>query len=176
MNNFVEIPVVEQKVIDKFWSKVTGMENENSCWTWTGSVRSNDKPYGRMVIDKKHHGCHRLSYYFKYGINPLSFDVLHTCDNPRCVNPTHLKLGTNSDNVADKVRKGRQARNVAWNKGQDGLKGMKNASSKLTDETVRKIRAEYKFGENGAYVLAKEYGVSKPLIYNIVKRKSWKHI
>lgn len=89
--------------------------------------------------------------------------VMHRCDTPPCVNPSHLFLGTNADNVADKVAKGRQ------------LKGEEVKLAKLSACDVRRIRADYANGKT--YVsLAEEYEVHHSTIGNIIKRVTWKHV
>jgi hypothetical protein len=96
---------------DRFWSKV---QRSDGCWLWTGA--STWQGYGLI----HHHGrrgmvsVHRLSWTIANGGIPAGLQVLHRCDNPPCVNPDHLWLGTNADNIADKLAKGRGS---GWHKG-----------------------------------------------------------
>ena len=86
---------------DDFYEPVT----EAGCWLWMGSIDS--KGYGGIKVDGKQMGAHRRSWVLANGPIPDRLHVLHKCDTPSCVNPSHLFLGTNYDNVQDMVRKGR---------------------------------------------------------------------
>lgn len=80
---------------------------QSGCWEWTAAVNSNpDEPYGWFRLNGKIVQAHRASHMLFKGPTGGLF-VLHECDNPRCVNPGHLKLGTQKDNMADKIRRGR---------------------------------------------------------------------
>jgi len=150
------LPILNQKDLDRFWSKVSISSSVNSCWDWKGWVRSADKPYGKFVVRAKTYSAHRISYFIATSIDPKDLHTLHACDNPKCVNPNHLFLGTNKDNVADKVMKGRQSHNIAWNKGL-------SLPTKL--ETQREVFLEaksiYEQGGISLYDLGKRYGTSK---------------
>ncbi|RTE91923.1 HNH endonuclease [Bradyrhizobium sp. LVM 105] len=126
--------------MDRFWSKV---EKTDGCWNWIGAIHP--KGYGLLTMDKKSHRVHRLSYQLSNGSIPLGMHVLHECDNRRCVNPGHLFIGTNADNMADKVSKGRQSR-------------------KLSDEDVLAIRSAKGIPQ---HALAKQYGVDQSHISRI---------
>ena len=135
------------------------------CWEWVGSKRNG---YGRMMIGSRTDGTrksvstHRLSYELHYGEIPQGMEICHKCDNPCCINPDHLFVGTRQDNTDDRERKGRN----------NPPKGEKNAKAKLTEKDVLDIRkkraARKSFGK-----LAKEYGVCKKTIQNAVSGKSW---
>jgi hypothetical protein len=142
----------------------------NDCWVWKRS--KNHKGYGMSGLKGKLIGAHRLSYLAFVGEIPNNLHVLHNCDNPSCVNPKHLFLGTNQDNVNDKVNKNRQA------KGEDA------GNSKLVQEEVDEIRtlwsaelAERAKGK-GIQLTQKELGerfrVSQVEINHIVNNKVWK--
>ena len=153
----------------RFWSKVA-KAGENECWIWTASRSKKGYGHFRAICDdgkKTMRRAHRISYALQHKTT-LTKDqhILHSCDNPPCVNPAHLSVGTNADNSADKVAKGRQAR----------LKGIKNGSAKLTDDQVREIRKEYAVGNITQQKLAEKYGVNDRSISNIVNNKNWKHI
>lgn len=111
----------------------------------------------------RNHLAHRLSYDMHKGSIPSDMCVCHKCDNPKCVHPDHLFLGTKADNSADKCTKGRQSR----------LKGAANGQSKLTDTDVRAIR-QAEGVTQGA--LASKYGVHQSLISLVKSGKIWTHI
>jgi hypothetical protein len=95
---------------ERFWEKV---DKTADCWVWTHSTFSGG--YGQAFTGpgKRCSQAHRVSWEMHNGPIPPALHVLHKCDNPRCVNPSHLFLGTNQDNIADKVAKGRQPRGEA---------------------------------------------------------------
>lgn len=97
----------------RFWSKVSippVPRHDNLCWTWTGSTA---KDYGQVKVDGKVLRAHRVAYEMFNG--PLGDEdhVLHSCDNPLCVNPAHIRAGTHQDNMTDKMLRGRTTRNWA---------------------------------------------------------------
>lgn len=153
----------------RFWKYV---RKTATCWLWTGATTNG----GYGVINGGGRGskivrAHRLSYEMHNGIAPGELDVCHVCDNPRCVNPAHLFLGTAAENVEDMIGKGRD------------LEGRKNRprgeghhQAKLTDEQVIAIRAEYAAGGTSLNKLAVKFNVSKRGVLNIVKGAVWKHL
>ena len=133
---------------------------ETGCAEWTG-YRDGDG-YGIVRVGGKNKRAHRVSYTLSMGPIPDGFHVLHRCDNPPCINPDHLFLGTNYDNVKDKISKGRDR----------GVHGTENRHNKLTPEQVIEIRNST--GTQRA--VAAQYGVSGSLVNYIRNRKSWKHL
>lgn len=94
-------------LVDRFWSKVErGPEGSEECWMWVGAT-VHPMPYGRIQSAGRYLLAHRVSYEINVGPIPKGLCVLHRCDNPRCVRPDHLFLGTRSDNAADRHAKGR---------------------------------------------------------------------
>ena len=137
------------------WSeKVT----ESGCMIWTGCVDANG--YGKIGYGGKMHLAHRLSYESVNGKIPDGMHVCHKCDTPSCVNPDHLFLGTQADNISDMVSKGR------------GAIGAKYHRSNLTDEKVKAIKADIRTQD----VIANEYGVSRTNISAIKTGRAWAHV
>ena len=159
----------KQPVEERFWEKVD--KCENGCWEWR--VYTSDG-YGRIDNDGKNMLSHRLSYEIHHPltqpIQDIKLFVMHSCDNPKCVNPAHLSLGTHQDNMADMKNKGR------WNGGGAGTPGEKNPSAKLTEQQVIEIRTRYANGGITHTQIAKEYGVSRQTISYIISRHTWAYL
>ena len=136
-------------------------ENVNLDMMWVGRVDKDG--YGKIFDGEKNIRAHRFSYQLHNGEIPKGMCVLHSCDKPGCVNPEHLHLGTNADNIREKVERGRCA------------KGEKSPKSKLKTKDVIKIRDKHKAGSTIAD-LAREYSVGRTCIGYIVNRINWKHI
>ena len=147
-------------VLDRFWKNVV---KTKGCWLWTGYQING---YGMIWRDGDLVRVHRLSYEMHTGDNPGEAFVCHTCDNPACVNPDHLFLGTLQDNHADMVSKNRNA------------KGEKNGSAKLTEEQVRFIRTRciLRHPTLGIKPLAKRFGVHQCTIKVVLTRETWGHL
>lgn len=95
---------MKRSVADRFWDKVV-LIPEHACWEWVG-YRNHDG-YGRMYVDGRDVMAHRISFEINRAKIPADLLVCHRCDNPSCVNPAHLWLGTERDNTLDAVSKGR---------------------------------------------------------------------
>ena len=148
----------------RFWSKVD-RRGPDECWRWLGGhvpdgygVFSVECPDGKWRSIK----AHRYAWVLEHGsFPPDGLHVLHRCDTRDCVNAAHLFLGTNDDNVADRVSKGRSA----------SQRGSRNPRAKLTQEQVEAIRAEA--GKTNTAVLAARYGVSRKTVQVVISGSSW---
>lgn len=147
------------------------VDKTESCWIWKGKGCS--WGYGRMRIDGKQERTHRISYKLFKGEIPEGLFVCHSCDNPICVNPDHLWLGTASDNHKDMVQKNRHfVPEYKFKKGTK-FKGEKNGKSKLTRKQVNEIRSKYIPRAYTQKMLAEEYDVTPDNIKQIISRKTW---
>lgn len=134
----------------------------SECWQWTGPLDRNG--YARFRNEGGYPELvHRAAWRFYKG-DPGVLCVLHRCDNPRCVNPKHLYLGTQADNVADMWARGGARPGVS--------RGEKHGCAKLTTQAVKDIRSSKDTGRK----LAEKYGVSTTQIYDIRNRRAWRHI
>lgn len=155
-----ELGKLQTATVADFWGQA--VKRPSGCWEWAG--RGLPKGCGRFQIDKKEWLAHRFSYFLAHGPIPEGLCVCHKCDNPKCVNPDHLFLGTNADNIADMRKKDRHTR------------GEKVAWARLCDGDVKEIRSKYNPYIVTAGQLAKEYGVNEKTIRRIVQGKTWKHL
>jgi len=177
------------------WERVDkspGHGPDGDCWEWTGFKQ---KGYGRFMFQGRKLFAHRVAWELTKGQIPSDLHVLHTCDNPPCCNPEHLWLGTQADNNRDRDEKGR-ARYLTgdehWTQRKPERiprgsthytkkrphfikRGEQNAQSKLTEKEVLEIRLARSNGET-LESIAKRYGVTLSCIWNIAKRKTWRHV
>lgn len=147
---------------ERFWAKVdktTGHGPEGNCWVWLGGKKR--RGYGSFAFATdaalRNRGAHIFSYEMHHGLVPKGFCVLHRCDNPPCVNPDHLFIGTQADNARDMASKGR-------------------ATSPLTEVDVKAIRTRYAEGGISFRQLGLKYNVHKVTIRYIVRRLRWAHV
>lgn len=138
----------EKPVSIKFWSRV---EKTDTCWNWTGGIGKYG--YGRYGNNNT---THRFSYFLHYGEIPKGLSVCHKCDNRKCVNPEHLFLGTQKENIMDAIKKNR------WHR------------AKLKETDIVKIRALNK--TESQKEIAKIFNVKPCTISNIITKTSWAHI
>lgn len=178
-----------QSLDQRFWQSV---DQSGDCWLWTAGVDKDG--YGRIRVNGAQQRTHQVSYVLHYGPIPDGMWVLHRCDNPRCVRPDHLFLGTSQDNVADRTTKGRSAtgdRNASrlypdrrprgarhhWRtKPETRMHGERNGRAKLTADDVRQIRVLWATGQHTKVALAAQFGVTDVLIGKIVNRQVWQNL
>lgn len=161
-----DIPNLTNEQISRFLSHVALGKSED-CWEWTGFTKWNG--YGEVCIHYKKYTAHRIAWVIAKGGIPDGMVVCHTCDNRKCVNPNHLFLGTQADNLADMRSKGRY-------RPPNRRTGVDHPMAKLTNKDVLEIRDKYKPFQVTSRMLAEEYGVSITQIKYIIQRKYWNHI
>lgn len=164
---------------EKFWSKVDKTSSPHGCWIWTG--KGQPKGYAQVSINYRLRGVHRVAWEYTHGPIPDGLWVLHNCpggDNPACVNPNHLFLGTHADNMADMVAKGRSTKGDRhYTRRQPKLvrRGEANNHAALTEQIVRDMRAAAANGTSYRE-LAQRYGVSWWTVRRAVVRQTWQHV
>lgn len=151
--------------IERFFSKVEQGENEDDCWKWLGSKKK--AGYGEFGFRNKKILAHRFSYEYHNNCQIKNgIFILHSCDNPECTNPKHLREGTAKENNKDMMLRNRQ----------NNVKGEECHLSKLTEQQVIEIRSRYANEETSNRKLAKDYNVSAFAVSSIINRKTWKYI
>lgn len=150
-----------ERRIAKFNANIDRSAGPDGCWNWTAGLTS--RGYGQFVILGKKVIPHRLALELSGVIVPSEMFVCHRCDNRRCCNPSHLFIGTNADNMADKIAKGRQSR------------GEGSGVAKITAACVVEIRRRYEAGMSQDEI-ASMFGISQSNVSVIVQRKAWAHI
>jgi hypothetical protein len=146
-------------ILSRFESKHEAV-TESGCWLWTGS--KNNKGYGIFCPSKKHELAHRISWQIANGPIRDGLCVLHKCDTPSCVNPTHLFLGTRLENIRDMDRKGRRI----------PASGELQGRSVLTEAKVREIRADTRKVKQ----IAASFCVGESAIRHVLAGRSWKNV
>lgn len=146
-------------VIDRFLEKISLPKQLHDCWEWNASTGSHG--YGQLMMPgNKPITSHCFSYKHFIGPIPTGLHVLHSCDNRKCVNPSHLFLGTNNDNIQDRVNKGRSVK----------------AMAKLSEDDVREMRRLYNVDDVPVSVLAQQFGIKPRTVYDVIKYVTWKHL
>lgn len=143
-----------------FWDRV---QKTDSCWLWTGYKDKNG--YGRLTVNQESKLAHRLSWELTYGNIPEGMCVLHKCDNPKCVNPVHLFIGTQLDNIKDCNTKKRAS--------GGSLPGERNKAAKITSEDAIQIFTERNINRKRLIDISKNYGISLQAVHLIATGKKW---
>ena len=151
-DNSVDLKVRFWKNVDKF--------NLGGCWNWMGYKDPNG--YGKISVDRTAKLAHRVSYELTQGNLDKKLLLCHKCDNPSCVNPDHLFVGTHKDNSQDMIRKNR------------GCSGENAPYAKLTKKDVEEIREQYNLGKISMRKLGKKFNVSYGAINAIIYHRTWK--
>lgn len=151
-----------QEFMDRFNLKWR-IDSTTGCWQWTASCAG--KGYGQMKLPKQRRQeyAHRISYQIHYGEIPVGKYVCHTCDNPKCVNPGHLFIGTSADNHEDMKSKGRH------------LFGERNSVAKVTEKDVLEIKEMLNMNIPQTRI-AKAYGISQIEVSRINTGQRWSHV
>ena len=150
---------MNNSIIDRF-NRHYEINPDTHCWEWQLHVDKDG--YGTFAIDSYPHRAHRVSFEIFRQPIPFGVLVLHACDNPRCVNPQHLFLGSQLDNMLDKIAKGRGNHDI----------GEQCHNAKLTNADILKIREDPRLQR----IIASEYHVGQDQISRIKSRKSWVHV
>jgi hypothetical protein len=144
---------------ERYWSKVD-KGNTDECWEWQAST--NRHGYGWFFVDGEPKLAHRVIADAK-GMDTDGELVLHHCDNPSCVNPNHLYIGTQADNMRDRAERSDYS----------GQHGEEHGMAKLTEDEVKEIRERYNSENITQVELGEEYGIGQTQVSNIVRNANW---
>lgn len=164
-SNFIKWKRKRGNIRDYLINKIinySSKDHSTGCWNWNKG--KSDRGYAEISINARKERANRISYQVFIDEVPPHLFVCHTCDNPGCVNPDHLYLGTHQDNVDDKLDRDRQPR------------GEEIKLAKLTEKDILKIRALWKEGFMSQESIAREFGVCQTTISRVILRQTWTHV
>lgn len=156
----IPMPEILLDTLCRFWSYVD-VQSDSECWNWIGAISGSG--YGNIKIYNKYYRAHRIAYYIHYQKDPGEFLVCHECDNKLCVNPHHLFLGTQQENIQH-----------ALDTGLISYVGSLHPQTRLLESDILEIRELQ--GTITQKEISKIYCVSQPTINHIMSRKTWRHI
>ena len=150
--------------MERFWARV---ERGDGCWEWRGTRRRDG--YGQLMVNGKLIRAHRLAYELSVGPIPPGLSVCHRCDNPPCVRPDHLWLGSRAENLADMTAKGRRRHFMGRPQA-----GSLNHNAKLTEDDIRVMRLMA--SQYTQRAIAERFGIGRANVSLIIRGKTWRHV
>lgn len=160
----------------RFWANTAPGQDDEQCWEWAAATGTSG--YGRFRLHGDVIWAHRYAYEAEVGPIPAGLFVCHRCDNRACVNPAHLFLGTNDENMADMRAKGRSAtgdRNGSWTSPARRPRGARNGAARIDERDTVAIRHLRSSGVRQLDV-AGRFGISQSTVSRISARKTWTHV
>lgn len=170
---------MREKDVVRFW-RFAPRGEPTECWPWAGGIKRGGYGTFSISVDGRPFtlGAHRVAYELSVGAVPEGMHVCHHCDNPACVNPAHLFLGTHTDNMRDMIAKGRARRRTGpfpQSALANRARGEDSVASKLTEAAVLRIKALLLIGVSQTEI-AEKHGVSKTCISQIARGDAWRHV
>lgn len=167
---------VRRPVFDRFWRKVDSSGGPDACWPWQGST-AHAFGYGCFRERGRTYTTHRFALHLVTGESlDTKRQALHSCDNPPCCNPAHLRWGSQKENIADAMERGRWSSPPPSKPGRKpSTVGEANPRARTTEADVRAFRSDVDAGMPVA-AAARKYGMGKTQAHSIAKRQTWRHV